>query len=484
MGMSDALHALNVAIAERETAGDKDWFAALLAPEFTMRRASGACVNRHEFLDAVGPSANRKTTGVTGEEVELAASAMCVVSMEQPDGSWKSFRNYRAFVRTDTAAAWQLLTWANEPTGPQVNIVGKVALEFTGESKTLKNLHNLSAIQRDGDCLWLASDELTTLERLTRVTDAAGEAAGTAGDEEGYGDHRSFPLGDLGVTLPAGNDEEIDIEGLDLANGYLWLVGSHSSTRKNLEPDADANALEEFAEIRERPNRHLLVRIALARDGNGFSPVAETTPGASEERRTTAALVGDLAKALLADDHLAPFLAIPAKENGLDVEGLAVFGDRVLLGLRGPVLRGWATVLEVEPRDHPNKPARLTLGSPPYRKHFLDLDGLGVRDLCRDGDDLLVLAGPTMGLDGPVRVYRWRGAANGRDQEIVAGSDLSVAVELPFGNGDDHAEAITVISPEGEPVRLLVVYDSPSAGRLKEGDGELTMVADLTAPLP
>lgn len=366
-----------------------------------------------------------------------------------------------------------------------MNIVGRVALEFTGRAKTLKDLRNLSAIQRDGEWLWLASDELTTLERLTRVTDAAGEAGGEAGSEERYSDHRSFPLGDLGVTLPAGNDDEIDTEGMDLANGYLWLVGSHSNTRKNLEPDDDAKALKEFAANRERPNRHLLFRIALDREGSNVSPVAETTaPDASREQLTTAALVGDLTKALLADDHLAPFLAIPAKENGLDVEGLAVFGDRVLLGLRGPVLRGWAAIVEVEPLQHPNEPTRLTLGSPPYRKHFLDLDNLGVRDLCRDGDDLLVLAGPTMGLDGPVRVYRWRDAANGRDQEIVASSHLSVAVELPFGNGVDHAEGITVFSPDGEPVQLLVVYDSPSDDRLKQGDGTLTILAELTAPLP
>ena len=36
----------------------------------------------------------------------------------------------------------------------------------------------------------------------------------------------------------------------------------------------------------------------------------------------------------------------------------------------------------------------------PYRKHLLELGGLGIRDLCVDGDDLLILAGPTMDLDG------------------------------------------------------------------------------------
>ncbi len=38
---------------------------------------------------------------------------------------------------------------------------------------------------------------------------------------------------------------------------------------------------------------------------------------------------------------------IPGKDNGFDIEGLAVREDRLLLGLRGPVLRGHAFVLEL-----------------------------------------------------------------------------------------------------------------------------------------
>lgn len=71
-------------------------------------------------------------------------------------------------------------------------------------------------------------------------------------------------------------------------------------------------------------------------------------------------------------------------------------------------------MLELRPYVDPAEPARLRLrrfeDRLPYRKHVLDLDGLGVRDLCPSGDDLLVLAGPTMDLDGPVRIYRWHGA--------------------------------------------------------------------------
>ena len=38
---------------------------------------------------------------------------------------------------------------------------------------------------------------------------------------------------------------------------------------------------------------------------------------------------------------------IPGKDNGLDIEGLAVDGHRLLLDPRGPVLRGWSALLEI-----------------------------------------------------------------------------------------------------------------------------------------
>ena len=78
----------------------------------------------------------------------------------------------------------------------------------------------------------------------------------------------------------------------------------------------------------------------------------------SDGRRS--ALVGapgaeTLVDVLRADPHLAPFVAIPARDNGLHVEGLAVGGDRLFVGLRGPVLRGWAVVLELRPAHDPDK---------------------------------------------------------------------------------------------------------------------------------
>ena len=59
---------------------------------------------------------------------------------------------------------------------------------------------------------------------------------------------------------------------------------------------------------------------------------------------------------------------------------------------------------------------------------FLPLAGLGVRDLHLDGDDLLLLAGPTMVLDGAVRVFRWVGARVAALAGVTAGEGAALVV--------------------------------------------------------
>jgi GNAT superfamily N-acetyltransferase len=154
----------------------------------------------------------------------------------------------------------------------------------------------------------------------------------------------------------------------------------------------------------------------------------------------------------------------------------------VYLGLRGPVLRGWAVVLELRPEVDPDAPERLRLTAfddgRPYRKHVLRLRGLGIRDLCPHDDDLLVLAGPTMDLDGPVHVFRWHGALQADTPQVVRGDLLTRELDLPYGEGHDHAEGIGVLGPADSPY-LLVVYDSPSPARLTDDGSVLADVVRL-----
>jgi hypothetical protein len=84
-----------------------------------------------------------------------------------------------------------------------------------------------------------------------------------------------------------------------------------------------------------------------------------------------------------------------------------------------------------------------------------------------------------MDLDGPVKVFRWRGGAAPREESFVFAEDLPVVLDVPFGAGTDHAEGMTLFTPDGGEARsLLLVYDAASKARRKGTNG---VDADLFA---
>jgi hypothetical protein len=344
---------------------------------------------------------------------------------------------------------------------------------------------SLSAIVRVGRHLFLGCDETATLER---VTDLGGGH---------FGEHRTYKLGDL-LDLPADDDDEVDVEGLAWDPPFLWLVGSHSRKRGKAKGDMDFHeASEELADVDADDNRYLLARIPLEEDpqAGGLVPRKSCTDPRDSSRTLTAArLRGDgrqseLMRELKDDPHLRRFIKIPGKDNGLDVEGIQVADGRVLLGLRGPVLRGWAVVLEVEPVDCRGK-GRMKLrkigkDGRRYRKHFLDLNGLGIRDLAQSGDDLLILAGPTMDVRAHAGVFRWRGGLRVAEESLVSAKALEQLTALPHDveGGADHPEGMCRFDEGGAEHRLLVAYDSPSDSRL-DRHGVTADVFRLTAGGP
>jgi hypothetical protein len=356
-----------------------------------------------------------------------------------------------------------------------------IPIRFVDDGRVADVAESLSAIAAEGRFLWLGGDETVTVER-TALT----------GDGTAFSDHVSFAVADF-LPLPEGPDgdgavPEIDIEGVVRDGGYLWFVGSHSLARKRVKPhNATEQALARLAKVAKNDNRCLLGRIPVA-DVDGRPTLARSAPDPADPARTlTAAALGlrkktRLTEALEDDDHLGRFLKIPGKDNGFDVEGLAVVGERVFVGLRGPVLRGWAVVLELRPVPGEGHHLRLgpVDGDAVYRKHFLDLDGLGVRDILARGEDLLLLAGPTMDIDGPVRIYGWRGAAQAETSVVVANEALERVLDVPFGDGVDHAEGIAPMP--GDDGALLIVYDSPAPHRRPARHEILADVAAVPHP--
>lgn len=317
-----------------------------------------------------------------------------------------------------------------------------------GDAKAIKNF---SAGARVGNTLFLAADERAAVDRLV----PAGRRA--------WGEHKRFPLGKL---LPlADPDEEADLEGLAAEDDWLWVLGSHARTRPKPEKEKDECIdLAKLADLKDTRPRCLLGRVPLVDEDD------VTTPVAVDGKRKAGLLKqtphgNDLSKALRDDPLIAPFMRVPAKEGGLDIEGIAVCGDRVALGLRGPVIATHAVLLELEITA--KKSGRLRLEGAPV-KRLLAMEGLGIRDLKRSGGDLLILAGPSTGLSGPCALYRWRGWTDDPPQDAtrVRLHRPDRLFDIPFGRGVDHPEGLALWSDGDAPARqILVIYDSPSDRR-------------------
>jgi len=366
------------------------------------------------------------------------------------------------------------------------------ALDVLPSGKRLSE--GMSAAVAVADTLWLTHDETVSVERLSaKRTNAASFR---------YVSHRRFDLRDF-IALPApgrGSDHEsapeADFEGISFCGDYLWVAGSHSALRDGPEGQTGTDAIAALANIRRSGNRFLLARIPMAT--GDVAPILVRQFRTKDGRVLRAARLSGgrknnaLTRALRDDPHLGPFLSIPSKDNGFDIEGLAAApGGRLFLGLRGPVLDGWACVLEIHvaarlDRDHTltlrkiagsstTEPARAL-----YRKHFLDFGGAGIRDLCFAGRDLLILTGPPMRGKGTSQVRRWKGALANNGEQMLREKQLPTLLDLPYRAKKDHAEGITVVARKDGRLWLMVIYDSVGKDRRVPPAGTRATVHELS----
>jgi hypothetical protein len=309
----------------------------------------------------------------------------------------------------------------------------KVALD--GLTAVRAFAENVSGVAVGANELVLGADEGAELQFFQRI------------------DERRYRGGaDALFTLPMeGEGEEIDIEGLAISDGVLYVVGSHSRKRKTVKPDKTAKKnLERLGRVEREPSRERLYRIELDAQGR---PRADSVRSVS------------LIDTIKTHEVLRRFDKIPSKENGIDIEGLAVGSNgRIYVGFRGPVLRGgFATVLALKVDFEQGAVEDV-------QTRYISLGGRGIRAMGEvDGgaNAFVILAGPVR--DEPVSyvAYLWNGKSTvpGRDNPTAAANVGPLCrIPLPAAHPRAKAEGIAFLSGTDGVFRFTVVYDGAAGG--------------------
>jgi Protein of unknown function (DUF3616) len=290
---------------------------------------------------------------------------------------------------------------------------------------------NISGIALHDDFLILGSDEEAALQVLNK----SGQ--------------NTF-LSDKAQRIVLDNSEkEVDIEGIAAGKKYIYVIGSHSRKRLQvLEEKSSKKNHKRLAKIKIEPNREQLFRLELDVEGQ---------------------LVTGSFKSLSLRDIIANhpvlslFQSIPSKENGIDIEGIAVNEktNEIYLGFRGPVLRGnFTPVLVLTLDDGKFKQKKLK-----RELRYVNIGGRGIRGLTRTGDQFLILGGPVGDEPTPYYLYSWDG------KDMVPGKDrpktsthIKQLCEIPLPNSSAKAEGIEFLQQKEGKVHVLIVYDGVQNG--------------------
>jgi len=239
-------------------------------------------------------------------------------------------------------------------------------------------------------------------------------------------------------TLP-----ELDLEGLAVEGSNLYAIGSHSAKRRNVDAKdrtREKNRKRLMSAAQKQPSRDCLLKIESNEDGTKRS-IARTS----------------LAAYLDTTEPFKSHRSAASKENGVDIEGLAVKDGYLYVGFRGPVLRGnHVPIIRFKFNKSPKNDNVL----------FVNLDGRGIRDLVAVKNGLLILAGPVGDASLSYHLYHWNGKDQvpGNDVEFESGLTPLGDLPLPDDGGQWKAEGITLVTETAQTWELIVVFDGHSKG--------------------
>ncbi len=229
--------------------------------------------------------------------------------------------------------------------------------------------------------------------------------------------------------------EELDGEGVAYAAPYFYVVGSHGCSRKK---------------GKFRLSTFILARIRVDQEGRPVDKAGNVlTGGAMHEAVETTYRLSDLLPRIR---EAGAFFGkgLEADSKGLNIEGIAVQGESLFLGLRAPSVDGRAFIMRANV-DELFKAGR----EPAPATALVDTiqvalgPDVGIRDLALLPDGrLLILAGAASGPEIPYSIFVV-------DQ---TGANLQELVP-PQTDQPTRAEAMTVLEATDQDIRLLILFD-------------------------
>jgi uncharacterized protein DUF3616 len=251
------------------------------------------------------------------------------------------------------------------------------------------------------------------------------------------------------TTCPGGPDDfdDLDGEGVAYAAPYFYVVGSHGCSRNK-----GKFKLSSF----------ILARVRVDAGGKP-----------SDDPETTYRLSDVLGLAPTVRPFFGKELMRPKganeEPNGLNIEGIAVIGDQLFVGLRAPSIKGQAFVVRASVADlFANEKEKKHARSQAVPELIpLPLgENVGIRDLTPlPNGQLLILAGPAQEQKVPYSLFVAEPRGDGLLKKIGV-------LKKPSGEDEDRkAEAVTLLGPD----RVLILFD----GVLNGGPREYRLASSL-----
>jgi hypothetical protein len=234
--------------------------------------------------------------------------------------------------------------------------------------------------------------------------------------------------------------KDLDGEGVAYAAPYFYVVGSHGCGR---------------SKGKFRLSSFILARVRVDQQGQPVDSAGR--PLARENLAQAIETTYRVSDLLTRAGKAAEFFGKDLESaDGLNIEGVAVQGDTIWFGLRGPVRKNkTAYLVSGDVGDLFKAGNKRSKARPEVVP--IELDGLGIRDLAPLPDKrLLVVAGAAHGPEVPFRLFVVDPA---KGTVTPIGPLAAVTQQVGGETKTGKAEGVTVLDLTGDKAQLVVLFD-------------------------